>query len=456
MACVFQFSKEKTKGTLKVTVPISDIEQVYQQKIKENLPKIKIKGFRPGHVPLNIVEKHYGQQFKFDALNDILSNEYKAYIDKENITPISQAHIDFDEKELDFTKDVNVTLTFDLPPYANLGDITKVKTDRITIKVDEKDVEEELEAFRKRYSNLEEVDEEIKKDYFVDITAKTYDENGQFIRTIDRMIKIGENLSKLNIDDNLLKHKKGETVTFEVAYDDSVIFSEFKNKKIKYEVIINNVKVSKLPELTDEFIKEKTGFNSVDEFKKDIEKRLKKYAESFAKNYNLNLIYKKIKEISEIEIPSSLIEENVERTIDNYAANTYGMKREQLEQILKATKSSMDEFKNNVRPSVIKDIERELILETIIKEKDIKVTDQMWDELKKELSEEISDKSKLDEEIEKRKENYEYYLKRKAAEDYILNNTQVGKTKNYEFKDIATLTEELEKEDKPQEDSEAK
>lgn len=452
MACLFDFNKEKTKGVLKVTIPLVDIENKYRQKIKENIPKIKMKGFRPGHVPVNLIEKQFGQQFKFDALNDILSDEYKLYIDKENITPVSQAHIDYNEKDLDFTKDVIVTLTFDLPPYVKLGDISFLKTDRINIEVKDKDIEQEIDAFRKRFSVMEEVDSEVKKDLFVEVTAKAYDENGEFIRTIDRTIKVGENLSKLNIDDHLLNHKKGETITFEVNYDDSVVFQEFKNKKIKYEVVINNIKNSKLPEFTDEFVKSNSKFENIQEFKNDIEKRLKKYAESFAKNYNLLFIYNKIKEISEIEIPQSIIEENVERAIDNYATNSYGIRREQLEQILKATKSSVDEFKNNIRPSVIRDIEKELILDSIIKEKDIKVTEKMWEDLKNEIGEEIEDKSKLDEEIEKRKETYEYYLKRKAAEEYLLGNIQIGKTRKYEFKDIATLTEELEKMNNPQDE----
>ena len=145
MACLFDFTKEKTKAILKVTVPLVDIDEKYQKILKENLPNIKMKGFRPGHVPLNVIEKQFGQQFKFDALNDILSKEYKDYIDKENITPISQAHIDFEEKDIDFTKDVKVTLTFDLPPYAKIGDITQIKTDRVTIDVTEKDIEKEID-----------------------------------------------------------------------------------------------------------------------------------------------------------------------------------------------------------------------------------------------------------------------------------------------------------------------
>lgn len=452
MACLFDFTKEKTKGILKVTIPLNDIEERYQKKVKENLPKIKVKGFRPGHVPVNIVEKYYGQQFKFDALNDILSEEYKSYIDKENITPISQANIDFDEKDIDFTKDVKVTLTFDLPPYAKLGDITTLKTDRITIEVTEKDIEKEIESFRKRYISMEEIDSPIEKDFYADITAKAYDENGELLRTIDRSLKVGENLSKLNLDDHLLKLKKGDTTTFEVKYNDDVVFSDFKNKKIKYEVTINSVKVSKLPELTDEFVKEKANIENVEAFKKDIEKKLKDYASSFEKNYNLAFIYDKIKSISEIEIPQSLIEDNVENEIDRYAANTYGIKREQLEQILKLSKSSMDDFKNNIRPSVVKDIEVELILDNIIKEKNIEPDEKMWQELKEDLSKEIEDKSKVDEEIEKRKANYEYYLKRKAAQEYLLENVKTGKTKKYEFKDIATLSEELEKLLNPQKD----
>jgi len=313
MACLFEFTKEKTKGILKVTIPLNDIEEKYRMILKENLPKIKMKGFRPGHVPLNMIEKQFGQQFKLDALNDILSNEYKSYLDKENITPISQAHIDFEEKDIDFNKDVNVTLTFDLPPNIKLGDISTVMTERVEIEVTDKDIDLELDNLKRQYSTMEEVDSEIKNDDYVDVTIKAFNQNDEFLRTIDRTIKIGENLSKLNLDDHLLSLKKGDTKKFEVEYKDDVVFSEFKNNKIKYEATINSVKIQKLPELDDNFIKEKTKSQNLEEYKKEIETRLRKYAQSFAKNYNLAFIYDKIRSISSIEIPDSLIEDNVER-----------------------------------------------------------------------------------------------------------------------------------------------
>ncbi len=454
MACLFEFTKEKTKGILKVTIPLNDIEEKYRMILKENLPKIKMKGFRPGHVPLNMIEKQFGQQFKLDALNDILSNEYKSYLDKENITPISQAHIDFEEKDIDFNKDVNVTLTFDLPPNIKLGDISTVMTERVEIEVTDKDIDLELDNLKRQYSTMEEVDSEIKNDDYVDVTIKAFNQNDEFLRTIDRTIKIGENLSKLNLDDHLLSLKKGDTKKFEVEYKDDVVFSEFKNNKIKYEATINSVKIQKLPELDDNFIKEKTKSQNLEEYKKEIETRLRKYAQSFAKNYNLAFIYDKIRSISSIEIPDSLIEDNVERAIDRYASSNYGINREQLEQLLKVSNSSMDEFKKKIRPSVIKDIEIELIIDNLTKEKDIKITEQMWNDLKLELEEEIEDKSKIDEEIEKRKESYEYYLKRKEAEDLILKIAGVSKIKKYTFKDIATLNEELNKLNNPEEKTE--
>jgi len=141
-------------------------------------------------------------------------------------------------------------------------------------------------------------------------------------------------------------------------------------------------------------------------------------------------------------------------TIDRYASSNYGINREQLEQLLKVSNSSMDEFKKKIRPSVIKDIEIELIIDNLTKEKDIKITEQMWNDLKLELEEEIEDKSKIDEEIEKRKESYEYYLKRKEAEDLILKIAGVSKIKKYTFKDIATLNEELNKLNNPEEKTE--
>ncbi len=456
MACLFEFTKEKTKGTLKVTIPLVDIEERYKKILKENLPKIKLKGFRPGHVPINMIEKQFGQQFKFDALNDILSNEYKAYIDKENITPISQANIEFEENNIDFTKDINVILKFDLPPYVKIGDLNQIETEKIQVEVEEKDVELEIKRFQEKNSKLEEVDEPIQNDYFVDITAKAYDENGEFLRTIDRTLKVGENLSKLNIDQNILGLKKGDTKQFEVEYNDDVVFSDFKNKKIKYEVTINSVKISKLPELTDQFIKEKTGFETFGEYKKDLEKKLKEYADVFARKYNLTLIYENIKAISEIEIADSLVENSVENAVDRYAENNFGLRRQQLEQILKASNSSIDEFKNRIRPSLIKDMKTELIIDNLIKEKDIKVTEEMWNKLKEELSKEIEDKSKIEEEIKNRKANYEYYLKVQLIEDFLLENIKAKELKKYYFKDIPDLQLKLDQLYNPQEKPEEK
>ncbi|HPO60430.1 MAG TPA: trigger factor [Exilispira sp.] len=443
MAGKFEFTREKTRGTIKVTIPLVDINEKYKEILKENISKIKMKGFRPGHVPTSIIEKQFGEQFKFDAINDILQKEYKDYIDKENIDPISQASLNFEEEKVSFDKDVVANLTFELPPYIQLGDISKIKTDRIEIKTNEKDVEKEIEDFRQRFSTLEEVDTKAEKDDFVDITAKAFDENGELLRTVDRMIKIGEDLSNLHLDDHLIGLKKGESKKFDVTYDDNVVFSEFKNKKVNYDVAVNSVKKSKLPDLTDEFVQKNTRFTTVDEYKSKLKERLEYYSREFERKYNLTFIYDEIAKISDIEIPDTLVEQQAEIVINNYASSTYGLSRDKLETMLKASGSSIEDFKKVVKPSVVKDIEIEVILDEIIKQQKIELSEQDWNELKEDIKKDGLEDDQVAEEIEKNKVRYEYYLKKKKAEDYILATCKTGKIKTYTYSDIPDLQVKL-------------
>lgn len=445
MACKIDYVQDKAKGTIKITVPTEMLSEQYGKVLKDNLPKIRLKGFRPGHAPVQMIEKMYGRQFKIDSLNSIISEEYKKYIEENKVPVISEPSVDISDKELSFDKDIDVTFTVELTPFCEPGDVTTVTADRIEVRVNDKDVDDELNKYRKQRGTLEPKDGPAEKDDYVDAEIKGFDETGAVLKTLDRMVRIGEDLNGLKLDDDLTGMKKGDKKEIVREFGDDIAISEFKGKKVRIELDIHEVKGSKLPELNDEFAKGFGQYDTLDAFKAELRKKLDQYAKDYERKHNLDSVYDKLIGISDIDIPPSMLAAQAERMIDIYARNLYGMNRQGLESILKATNSDIGKFKEAITPSVRKDLQVEVLLGKIIDKNAIAATEEdiaafYVDEAGK--TGKTVDEVKNDIAEKKLEENISYFIKMRKAEDYLLNSAKKGKTRKLDMDKLAEFEKE--------------
>ncbi|MCX8058154.1 MAG: trigger factor [Spirochaetes bacterium] len=452
MSLDYKFEKEGIKGKINLTITKEYLKTEYEKTLQNYIPKIQIKGFRPGKAPRSLIEAKYGESIKFETFKEIVSKEYEEILKKENINPINEPYIDFDNKELDFNKDIKITYNFELPAEAKICELSEVIINYDNFNVSNEDVMDELKAYQKNYSTLEIKDNQSSKGDYININLQIFDSEGNKIKELtEQTIIIGDNFLKLNIDDELIGLKKGDKKEIIKDYtkinENEIIENDVKNKKVKINISINEVKERKYPEIDDNFAKDYSAFNTIEEWKQEIKNQLTEYAKNFERSHNLRKIYDEIIKKSEFLIPETYINFGIKRAFDSYKKQ-FNISDEVFEKLIGLSGKEKEGFLYSFRPSTIKDIQIELIQLEYLKKLNPQVTKEDIDKFVEE--ETIRTKKSKDEiykEVNKHKENVEFFIKLRKIEDYFINNVTKKEGKKYFIKDINKIIEEKNKEE---------
>lgn len=452
MSFEYKFEKDGVKGKIILTISKELLKSEYEKILNDYMPKIQIKGFRPGKAPRSLVESRYGETLKFETFKDIVSKKYEEILNKEKITPVNEPKVDFDNKNLDFDKDINITYTFELPAEAKICDIKDISIIYDRFEVSEDDIMDELKAYQKNYSTLEVKNVPSSKGDYININLQLFDEDGNKIKElVEQTLIIGDNFLRLNIDDELVGLKKGDSKEIIKDYsktkDNSDLDELVKGKKVKIIFSVNEVKERKYPEIDDNFAKDYSAFSSLEEWKNEIKNQLKDYALNFEKSYNLRKIYEEIIKKSEFLIPETYINYGINRAFESYKRQ-FNISDEVFDKLIGLSGKEKEGFIYSFRPSTIKDIQIELIQLEYLK----KISPQVSKEdIEKFIEEEAiktkKSKEEINKEVNKHKENVEFFIKLRKIEDYLLENVQKKEGKVYFVKDINKLIEERNKEE---------
>lgn len=448
----FDYKKDGVKGSLKIIIPVERLKEKYEEIYKKYFPRIRLKGFRPGKAPRRLIELQYGESIKYETLKELISDSYKQFLEKENINPISEPQVDVSDKKLKFEEDLVLTYTFDLPPEIELTEIENIEVEERVFEVTENDIEKELKAYQQQHAMLEEKDGVVEEKDYVTIDFIVKGENGEEIYNFnDRFVIIGEDYLKFGIDEDLKGMRKNEEKEFIKEYPENYSDSKLAGKKVSFKVKVKEIKVKKIPELNDDFAKDYSEFKTLEEWKAEIKKQLEIYANKYKEKLVLNEAFDKIIEKSKILIPETLINYSSNRYIDNYMQNT-NMNENIFDKLLKASGKTRDDFKFLIRPSVVKDLKKELILEEIIKKYEIKVTE---DDMNNFIKEEAEKSGKPEEEIREivlkpeNKKYYEHHIAIKKANRLIYEKIKKVEGNKYSISDIDNIEKErAEREDK--------
>jgi|GEM_PF-2182723 trigger factor len=446
----YQYQKEGVNGKITLTINKGEFLEKYEKILNEYLPKIQIKGFRPGKAPKTLVEAKYGNSLKYETFKELISESYNEILKKENITPINEPEVDFDNKELDLNKDINVTCKFELPAEAKICDLKEIKISYDKFEVSEKDVENELKAYQKNYSTLELKETPSSNGDYININLQIFDENNNKIKELpEYTLIIGDNFLKLNIDEDLINLKKGDKKEIIKDYTnaDNNIDNEFKGKKVKIVLSVNEVKERKYPELDDNFAKDYSEFQTLNDWKNEIKAQLERYAKDFEKNYNLRKIYDAIIEKSEFLIPETYIKIGINRAFESYKKQ-FNITDDVFNKLLNLSGREKEGFIYSFRPSTIKDIQIELIQLEFLKKIEPKVDENDYKEfIKEEALKTKKSSEEIEKEVNKYKRDVEFFIKLRKIENYLLENVSKVEGKTYHLEDINKLIEERNKEE---------
>ncbi len=370
------------KSTVKIKITLTQKEWADAQTEAYNKTKgrFSIPGFRKGKAPRHMIEQMYGQGVFFEeAINTAFPKYYYDILDKE---PTIEA-IDRPELEIDKLSEKGITLIAIVPvkPEVKLGEYKGIKFDKIEYNVTDKDVEDEIDRLVKR--NAREVEVTDRPAQKGDITVIDYSGSVDGVKfdggTAEKQtLELGSGRFIPGFEEQVEGMKIGEEKDINVKFPEEYHAENLKGKDAVFAVKLHEIKVKEYPEVNDEFIKEAAGAESVEAFKAETKAKLQEANDKKAKAELEDKIIKSIAEKSEVEIPESLIERQVDSLVQDmeYRMMYQGLK---LQDYLKYTNQTMEDYRKGFNKQAEEQVKVQLVIEKITKEEDIKATEEEID-----------------------------------------------------------------------------
>ncbi len=318
-----------SKKKLEIKVEPERIKEKKDEIVKEIRKTAKIKGFRKGKVPKEIILKTYKNEIENDLKRELMAEAYEFAVQDKKIETVSDpvfTSVKFDESEgLSFTATVDVKPVFELKEYKGIEIIAK------PIEVKEEDIENVLNQLRDAFATLEEKEDGVLEEgdiAVLDIKTFTKDTNypisefgGENLN-----VEIGKKQLIEEIENEIIGMKAGETKRIEASFDDDYPLRALKGKNVVFEVKLKSIKRKKLPELNDEFAQKiNKEFKTYEDLLNDIKERLKKNKEMEEKERQKDEILEKLLELHDFELPESLVNQETNQMIMEYVKNMYYM-----------------------------------------------------------------------------------------------------------------------------------
>ena len=369
--------KENNKATFNIEVTEENFEKAVQKAYLKNRGRFNIPGFRKGKVPRKIIEMNYGEGiFYEEALNIILPEAYDKAIADLNLEPVDSPEVDIEQ--LEKGKPVMIKVEVVIKPEVNLGDYKSIEIEKIEYNVTDEILDNELKSIQEMNARIIEAgDREIKEGDILTIDFEGYVDGEQFEggTAENQQLEIGSNTFIPGFEEQLTGKRKGETVEVNVKFPEDYFEENLKNKDAVFKVTIHEVKEKELPILDDEFAKDVSDFDTLDEYKESIKERLEKDFKNKEKIEKENKIIEKTMEISEVDIPEVMIDNQVENEIREF---DYRLKMQglNLDQYLALTSTTMDDLKDQLRPVAEKRVKGDLVLDAIGKAENLEVTEE--------------------------------------------------------------------------------
>lgn len=402
MKAVFD-KKEGNKVSFNIEVEEDKFKEAIQQAYLKNRGSFNIPGFRKGKVPKQIIEMNYGKEiFYEDAINILLPELYEEAIEELELDPIDQPEIDVDEIETG--KPVNIKIEVDVKPEVKLGEYKGMELEKIEYDVTDEMVEEELEKMQNENARLLDASERsIKENDLANIDFIGYLDGEEFPggSAEGQELEIGSETFIPGFEEQLIGKNKDEEVDVNVTFPEDYGQEELAGKEVVFKVKINDIKEKELPELDDEFAKDISEFDTIEEVKTDIKEKFEKQFEEQEKIQKENSVIGKLVEISEFDVPDAMVESQLENEIRQFDARLRNQGLE-LEKYLEMTNSNPEDLAEQLRPTAKMRVEGDLVLQALVEAENIEVTeedidmelDKMAEQYKAEDKEEFKTKMK--------------------------------------------------------------
>lgn len=374
---------EKSMAKLTITVEAAKFDAAVDSAYQKNKGKIALPGFRKGKAPRAMIEKMYGTGvFYEDAANELIPEAYETAAKESELEIVAQPEIEVTqmEKGTDFI----FTATVAIKPEVTLGDYKGIEVEKKEAEVSEEEITAEIDKAREANSRLITIEDRATEDGdTVIIDFDGYVDGKQFEGGYaeDYTLVLGSHSFIDNFEDQLVGKNLGEDVEVNVTFPEEYHVDELKGKPALFKVKIKEIQKKELPELDDDFAQDVSDFDTLDEYKADVEKKILENKENQIKREQEDQIIEKIIENAQMEIPQQMITAQTRQMTQEFAQRlqSQGLSLEQYMQFTGLTPQKMME---DLEPQALKRIQSRLVLEAVVVAENIEASDE---EIDKEL-----------------------------------------------------------------------
>lgn len=378
---------EHNMAKLTIEVPYEEFDKAVDQAYKKNKNKINVPGFRKGKVPRQIVEKMYGKDVFFeDAANIIIPDAYSKAYDECEEEIVSSPKIDVVQMEVD--KPFIFTAEVALNPSVKLGKYKGVEVDKLDTEVTEEDVDEQIEQERNRQARIVTVEGRAIKEgdtAVIDFEGFVDGEAFEGGKGENYSLEIGSHSFIAGFEEQLIGKNTGEECDVEVTFPEDYHAENLAGKPAVFKCKIHEVKEKQLPELDEDFADD-AGFDSVEEYKEDVRKKLAEKKEKESKEQKEDAVIDAIIEEAEMDIPEAMIETQQRQLIEEFAQQL-SMQGLSLEQYFMFTGMNRDMMMEQTKPRAEKKIKARLVLEAVADAEKMEVTEEEYENELKDMAE---------------------------------------------------------------------
>lgn len=369
------------KNMVKLTIEASaeEFEKAMQAAYQKNKNKISIQGFRKGKAPQAMIEKMYGPGvFYEDAANEIIPTAYDKAVEESGLEIVSRPEIDIVQiekgKSFIFTAEVAVK------PEVTLGKYKGIKVEKFDTAVTEEEINAEIDKARDQNARIITVeDRAVKEGDMTIIDFEGFVDGVAFEggKGENHNLTIGSGQFIPGFEEQLVGVEIGKEVDVNVTFPEDYHAKDLAGKAAVFKVTVKEIKAKELPELDDEFVQDVCDFDTVAEYKADVEAKIKERKESEAKTKKEDAVIDKIIEDAKMEIPDAMIDTQVRQMADDFVARLQ-QQGLSIEQYFQFTGLTSEALKEQMKPTALKRIQTRLVLEAIVDAEKIEVTDEEY------------------------------------------------------------------------------
>lgn len=378
-------SKEKNRAVFTVELPSEKLEEAIQKAYLKNKSRFSLPGFRKGHVPRKILEMNYGVEIFFeDAVNMLLPDAYEEAVEELELEPVAQPEVDVDE--LEKGSPVKFKFEVDVRPEVELGNYSNLEAEVNKYEVTDEDISRVIDRERDQNSRIISVEDRAVKDgdiVNIDFVGKLDGEEFPGGDAEGYELVIGSGAFIPGFEEQIIGKEIGQEFDVDVVFPEEYHDESLAGKNVIFEVKLNSIQEKELPELDDEFVKDISEFDTLEEYKNnvkiDLEEELKKQAEVEKENKAVEALM----DVMKVDIPESMIDMEVDREYQNFLYRVQGMGLT-LDQYFAIANSDEEKTREELRPASEKKVKGELALDEFIVKENIEATDE---EIDKEISE---------------------------------------------------------------------